>query len=176
MGFPMMADGPDEWLDTGDVGASRGCGHISDRFLGFMFFMIPLLLLSLSFSLHAVATEFQVGGEDGWVVKPSEEYNHWARRQMFHVNDILYFEYKKGNDSVLVVKEEDYYSCNITNPIHKIDDGNSTFRLHKPSIFFFISGNVSNCENGQKLIIAVMSASPAPSPSKVSDSARLLQG
>ncbi|XP_061352699.1 early nodulin-like protein 4 [Gastrolobium bilobum] len=119
---------------------------------------------------------FQVGGKDGWVVKPLEEYNHWARRHVFHVNDILYFKYKEGNDSVLVVKKEDYYSCNITNPIHKMDDGNSTFHLNKLSLFFFISDNVNNCKNGQRLIITVMSASPAPSPSKVSDSPRLLQG
>ncbi|XP_061342488.1 early nodulin-like protein 3 [Gastrolobium bilobum] len=111
--------------------------------------------------------EFQVGGKDGWVVKPSEDYNHWAQRHKFQVNDILYFKYKKGNDSVLVVKKEDYISCNINNPIHKMDDENLTFLFDRSGLFFFISGNMDNCKNGQKLkifVIAVRDTLPHATP------------
>ncbi|XP_061362886.1 early nodulin-like protein 3 [Gastrolobium bilobum] len=172
------------------------------QFLGLMLLMIPMLLLSSSSSYQATANKFDVGGKDGWVVKPSEDYNHWAQRNRFQVNDTLNFKYKKGNDSVLVVKKEDYDLCNINNPMHKMDDGNSTFHLDKSGLFFFISGNSNNCKNGQKLVVLVMAVrhqlppaappsqspasalpdqqvhvsgftSPAPSPSKASGSARL---
>ncbi|KAK8537821.1 hypothetical protein V6N13_096376 [Hibiscus sabdariffa] len=29
------------------------------------------------------------GGRDGWVVNPSENYNHWVERMRFQVNDTL---------------------------------------------------------------------------------------
>lgn len=36
------------------------------------------------------AYKFNVGGKNGlWVVKPSENYNHWAERMRFQVNDTL---------------------------------------------------------------------------------------
>jgi len=54
--------------------------------------MIPMLLLvgsSSSPRFQAEARQFEVGGRDGWVVKPSEDYNHWAQRSRFQVNDTL---------------------------------------------------------------------------------------
>lgn len=60
----------------------------SDRFLDFLLLM-TLTLLLLSSSHQATATEFHVGDKDGWVVKPSEDYNHWAQRNRFQVNDTL---------------------------------------------------------------------------------------
>lgn len=60
----------------------------SGRFLDFLLLM-TLTLLLLSSSHQATATEFHVGDKDGWVVKPSEDYNHWAQRNRFQVNDTL---------------------------------------------------------------------------------------
>ncbi|XP_061360629.1 early nodulin-like protein 1 [Gastrolobium bilobum] len=154
-----------------------GFGNIiPNKFLGLLLLMIPMLLLSSSSSSQAAAKEFSVGGKDGWVVKPSEYYNQWAQENRFQVNDILYFKYKKVDDSVLVVKKEDYFSCNNNNPIHKMDDGNSTFLLDRSGHFFFISGNVDNCKNGQKLIIFAIALKdtlshatpPSRSPASVS--------
>jgi len=101
-----------------------------------------------------------------------------------YVGDIFWhavFKYNKGSDSVLVVNKHDYDSCNIKNPIHKMDDGDSTYEFDKVGLFFFISGNLVNCQNGQKLKVAVYSPrhhhgpslspavapvhSPSPSPS-----------
>ncbi|XP_061352570.1 early nodulin-like protein 1 [Gastrolobium bilobum] len=133
-----------------------GFGNIiSNQFLRLLLLMIPMLLFSSSSSSQAAAKEFSVGGKDGWVVEPSEYYNQRAQENRFHVNGIIYFKYKKGDDSVLVVKKEDYFSCNNNNPIHKMDGGNSTFLLDRLGHFFFISGNVDSCKNGQKLIIFV---------------------
>ncbi|KAG5020892.1 hypothetical protein JHK87_016747 [Glycine soja] len=65
-------------------------------------------------------------------------------------------EYNKGIDSVVVVKKEDFDSCNINNPIQKMDGGDSTFQLSNSGLFYFISGNLNNCKNGEKLIVLVM--------------------
>lgn len=67
-------------------------------FLGLLFSMIPMLLLvGSSPRFQAEARQFDVGGRDGWVVKPSEDYNHWAQRNRFQVNDTL----RKSNLSQL---------------------------------------------------------------------------
>lgn len=82
------------------------------------------------------------------------------------------FKYNKGSDSVLVVNNQDYYSCNTNNPILKLDGGNSIFKFDRSGPFFFISGNVENCQKGEKLIVVVLSPNhnrkqhgPSSSPS-----------
>ncbi|CAL0333855.1 unnamed protein product [Lupinus luteus] len=131
-------------------------GPISESFLSLSLLMISIMLLSLSSSSQSEAKKFHVGGKDGWVLKPSEDYNHWASKNRFQVNDTLHFKYNKLYDSVLVVKKEDYDSCNVNNPMQKMDDGDSTFKLSNSGLYFFISGNVDNCNNGEKLIVLVM--------------------
>ncbi|XP_054811379.1 early nodulin-like protein 2 [Prosopis cineraria] len=123
------------------------------RLLDLFLLMIPTFLLCLSSSQ---AFKFYVGGKDGWVLKPSEGYNHWAERNRFQVNDTLYFKYKKGSDSVLVVEKADYDSCNTKNPMKKMNDGDSYFIFDKSGPYFFISGNSNNCQKGQKLIVVVL--------------------
>ncbi|XP_057746777.1 early nodulin-like protein 3 [Arachis stenosperma] len=138
--------------------------HVIMTFLGLL--LLPLLLSFLS--SQALARKFDVGGRDGWVVKPYENYNHWAQRNRFQVNDTLHFKYIEGSDSVLAVKEEDYNSCNTNSPMEKMDDGDSIFHLNNSGPFFFISGNTQNCQNGQKLFIIVMAVRhhnpPPPTP------------
>ncbi|GMP65977.1 hypothetical protein CsSME_00026536 [Camellia sinensis var. sinensis] len=117
------------------------------------------------------AYQFNVGGKEGWVLNPSENYNHWAGRMRFQVNDTLLFKYNNGSDSVLVVNKQDYDNCNTQNPITKMEDGNSVFKLDRSGPFYIISGNKSNCDHGQKLIVVVLAirnkptTSPPPSPS-----------
>ncbi|KAI4322691.1 hypothetical protein L6164_022361 [Bauhinia variegata] len=129
----------------------------SDIFLRLLFVMIATCCV---FGSSSQAYKFYVGGKHGWVVKPSEEYNKWAERNRFQVNDTLYFKYKKGSDSVLVVKKEDYDSCNTKNPIKKMDDGDSSFQLDKSGPFYFISGEVDHCRKGQRIIVLVMAMRP----------------
>ncbi|KAL6561807.1 hypothetical protein OROMI_017408 [Orobanche minor] len=107
--------------------------------------------------------QFLVGGRDGWVLNPSEIYNHWAERNRFQVNDTLLFKYKNGSDSVLVVNKKDYYNCNNTgNPILKLENGNSVFKFEHSGPFYFISGIKANCEGGQKLIVVVLAVRNRP--------------
>ncbi|WJX50947.1 hypothetical protein P8452_37187 [Trifolium repens] len=135
----------------------------SSMFLSLMF-LLPLVLLE--------AKEFDVGGKEGWIVKPSDYYSHWAQANRFQINDTLHFKYNKENDSVLVVKKEDYDSCNTNNPKQKLDDGDSKIKLSDSGLYYFISGNVENCKHGEKVIVLVMgrhqhhplpTTTPAPS-------------
>ncbi|XAR55525.1 hypothetical protein NMG60_11035619 [Bertholletia excelsa] len=139
------------------------------RSLYFLLVVVTCLLCS------SEAYNFYVGGKDGWVLKPSEKYSHWAERNRFQVNDSLIFKYKKGSDSVLVVNQEDYNNCNKAKPIQALSDGNSVFKFHASGPFFFISGEGDKCEKGQKLIVVVLAvrhhhtrkapaSSPSPSP------------
>lgn len=105
------------------------------------------------------------------------------------------FKYNKDMDSVLVVNEEAYHSCNKTSPNQTLKDGNSVFKFTRSGPFFFISGHEDKCENGEKLIIVVMAVrhhshivnyvtapptqAPAPAPVTTpvpSPSAMVLQG
>ncbi|KAI3769282.1 hypothetical protein L6452_00383 [Arctium lappa] len=110
------------------------------------------------------AYTFNVGGRDGWTLHPSENYNQWSGRLRFIVNDALHFKYNSGSDSVLEVNNGDYDNCNTKNPITKLAGGDSYFTLNRSGPFYFISGNKSNCDQGQKLTVVVISPKKKPSP------------
>ncbi|XP_059442835.1 early nodulin-like protein 2 [Corylus avellana] len=133
------------------------------------FFLFFFLLCSGFLSSSSSAYKFYVGGKDGWVLNPSENYDHWVGRNRFQVNDTLVFKYKKGSDSVLVVKtKDDFDKCNKTNPEKKLEDGDSEFSFDRSGPFYFISGKEQNCEKGQRLtvvVLAVRNHSQNPRPS-----------
>ncbi|KAJ1440958.1 Cupredoxin [Sesbania bispinosa] len=54
-------------------------GQVSHRLLGLLLLMLLILINS------SQAKKFEVGGKDGWVEKPSKDYNHWAKRNIFQV-------------------------------------------------------------------------------------------
>ncbi|EXC08459.1 hypothetical protein L484_009602 [Morus notabilis] len=124
--------------------------------------LVSVLLLFSCFLSSSQAYKFNVGGSDGWVLNPSENFNHWAERNRFQANDTLYFKYKKGTDSVLVVNKDDYNNCNTKNPIQKLEDGDSVFKFDRSGPFFFISGKYGSCQKGQKLIVVVLAVRPKP--------------
>ncbi|CAH2077693.1 unnamed protein product [Thlaspi arvense] len=139
-------------------------------------YLMIVVLMGLGFAIElSNGYKYYVGGRDGWVLTPSEDYSHWSHRNRFQVNDTLYFKYAKGKDSVLEVSEEEYNTCNTTHPITSLSDGDSLFVLSRSGPFFFVSGNSENCLKGQKLAVKVMSTvhhshsprqpSPSPSPS-----------
>lgn len=52
-------------------------------FVGFFFaFFLSFMCLSQGYTFYA-------GGKEGWVLNPSESYDHWARRNRFQVNDTI---------------------------------------------------------------------------------------
>ncbi|OIW08362.1 hypothetical protein TanjilG_03038 [Lupinus angustifolius] len=144
-------------------------GIVSESFVNLFLLMVCSLLLISSPSSETEAKKFHVGGKEGWILKPSEDYNHWAAKLRFQVNDTVHFKYNKGSDSVLVVKRDDYDSCNVNNPMQRMDDGDSTFKLSNSGPYFFISGNVENCKNGEKLIVLVMAVRHKVAPPPASD-------
>ncbi|XP_020252174.1 early nodulin-like protein 1, partial [Asparagus officinalis] len=138
---------------------------------------IILATILMSAISSTSAYDFYVGGKDGWVQNPREGYNDWASRMRFQVNDRLVFKYKKEEDSVLVVKDqEDYDSCNVKKPTQKLEGGDSIFQFGRSGPFFFISGVPDKCSEGEKMIVVVMATrnkntppvSPSPSPSPLS--------
>lgn len=64
---------------------------------------------------------------------------------------------------MLVVKKQHYDTCDISNPYLKLFGGKSIYDLGRSGEFFFISGNHTRCEEGEKVVIAVM-ANRAPPP------------
>uniref|UniRef100_A0A7N0TZ21 Phytocyanin domain-containing protein n=1 Tax=Kalanchoe fedtschenkoi TaxID=63787 RepID=A0A7N0TZ21_KALFE len=131
-----------------------------------------LSLLILSTATLSLSFQFKVGGDKGWIKPPAnktEVYNNWARETRFQIGDTVYFKY--ANDSVLVVNEAHYNSCDVNNPVSKHADGRTVIELDHQGYFYFISGKPGNCKAGQKLIIDVMAEhydietpSPAPDP------------
>ncbi|TVU35122.1 hypothetical protein EJB05_16993 [Eragrostis curvula] len=117
---------------------------------------------------------FYAGGRDGWVVDPTESYNHWAERNRFQVNDTIVFTYEEAANSVLLVTEPDFDACNTRSPVRRLEAagaGGSVFRFDRSGPFFFISGDEDRCQKGQKLYIIVMApramspaAAAAPAP------------
>uniref|UniRef100_A0A0D9WB16 Phytocyanin domain-containing protein n=1 Tax=Leersia perrieri TaxID=77586 RepID=A0A0D9WB16_9ORYZ len=133
--------------------------------------LLLFLLLALlgAFVQRAGANTFEVGGEHGWVVPPSNEpgvYNQWASKNRFLVGDSVHFKYAK--DSVMVVTQEDYNKCKSSHPSFFSNNGDTEVRLDRQGPFYFISGVAGHCERGQRMVIKVigheLSPPPAPEP------------
>ncbi|XP_078151543.1 early nodulin-like protein 15 isoform X2 [Carex rostrata] len=123
------------------------------------------LLVFYLFVACSHAYTFYVGGREGWVLHPSESYSDWAGRNRFQVNDTIVFKYKSGEDSVLEVSQQDFDQCNLSNPIQKMDTGDSVFKFDRSGPFFFVSGTGDRCKQGQKLVVVVLAVRPiVPAP------------
>ncbi|GMI89259.1 early nodulin-like protein 15 [Hibiscus trionum] len=132
---------------------------------------LALFFLFLTFT---EAKEILVGGKtDAWKIPSSESdsLNKWAEKARFRLGDSLVWKYDGGKDSVLQVTKTAYLSCNTSNPLAEYKDGDTKVRLQKSGPYFFISGAKGHCEQGQKVIVVVLSQkhgnigiSPAPSP------------
>ncbi|CAL1354658.1 unnamed protein product [Linum trigynum] len=129
-----------------------------------------LVLLTLLFCcvITASSAELFVGGKEGWTVPKSKDeqqhfFNDWAATNRFRVNDTLRFKYKK--DSVMVVKEEEEYNkCRSSHPLFFSNNGDTSFRLDRPGLFYFISGVTGHCHHGLKMIIKVLDVQDDNSP------------
>ncbi|KAL9244499.1 hypothetical protein vseg_018270 [Gypsophila vaccaria] len=136
-------------------------------FEAYFHFIFPVCMLFLCSSTQGC--KFYVGGKDGWVENPKENYNHWAGRNRFQVNDTLVFKLKKGEDSALLVTKDNYNTCNISSPIKSLTDDESVYKFTRSGPHYFISGNPAHCTMGQKIIVVVLAirpktTTPPPSP------------
>ncbi|KAL7108886.1 hypothetical protein ACP275_06G141000 [Erythranthe tilingii] len=126
-------------------------------------YFVVLIAVVMS-SLHTVeCVGLDVGGEKGWATPQDEEmYNDWASKNRFKVNDTLKFAYEK--DSVLVVTEEEYEKCRSAHPIFFSNNGDTTFTLDRPGLFYFISGVSGHCQRGLKMVVKVLEVASPPQP------------
>ncbi|XP_058114735.1 early nodulin-like protein 7 [Magnolia sinica] len=128
-----------------------------------------VLFATTSTVLVRASNQFSVGDGIGWRQPDSNDtqiYTRWASKIRFQVGDTLHFQYKE--DSVLVVDKRSYYHCNTTNPISSFNDGKTVFKLDRPGPFYFISGAHDHCNNGQRLIVDVITLHPSPIPHRPS--------
>ncbi|XP_043705084.1 mavicyanin-like [Telopea speciosissima] len=138
---------------------------VSKFMMGSCKILLCLILLSSTQFFFVNSHEFEVGDDKGWAVPSSKNddfYNDWASKQRFLVKDTVYFNYKK--DSVLVVTDDEYDKCHSSHPIFFSNNGNTTYKLDRPGLFYFISGVTGHCERGQKLIIKVLESFNSPPP------------
>lgn len=63
----------------------------------FDLYLMFVMLMGLGFTISN-GYKFYVGGKDGWVPTPSEDYSHWSHRNRFQVNDTL----RKSHSSFLL--------------------------------------------------------------------------
>ncbi|KAJ1282127.1 hypothetical protein BS78_03G026400 [Paspalum vaginatum] len=100
--------------------------------------------------------DFYVGGRGGWAPNPAEPFNAWAERNRFQVNDTLVFRYNKDADAVARVSPSHYDTCNATQPILRLDGGDSRFVVDASGPYFFIAADAARCWAGQRLIVVVL--------------------
>uniref|UniRef100_A0A5B7BP87 Putative stellacyanin n=1 Tax=Davidia involucrata TaxID=16924 RepID=A0A5B7BP87_DAVIN len=112
--------------------------------------------------------QYKVGDLDAWGIPTSANphvYIQWSKNHILKIGDSLLFLYPPSQDSVIQVTEQSYNSCNLTDPMLYMNNGNSLFNITSPGEFYFSSGAEGHCEKSQKLHISVLSASAAFSPS-----------
>ncbi|XP_022150999.1 early nodulin-like protein 3 [Momordica charantia] len=151
------------------MGKKSSFGVYCSQNKGCVFGVMLVLLLQ-----KACGVEFQVGGSKGfWGVSSdsnAQSFNQWAETRRFQAGDSLVFNYQAGQDSVLLVKQDDYKNCNTEAPIKHFSDGHTIFKFEKSGPYYFISGNKDNCLKNQKLVVVVLAdrtkqySSPPPTP------------
>ncbi|KAJ7552495.1 hypothetical protein O6H91_06G057800 [Diphasiastrum complanatum] len=142
------------------------------------------LMLFLSFwaAVRSVlGREFVVGGQRGWTASlagSNLNYSSWVLRHRYYVGDKLLFNYQAEMSSVLEVNRQHFDSCDVTSFLASYNDGQTQITLSNPGPHWFISGDASQCQQGQKFGIVVLArthhhishieitpeASPQPSP------------
>lgn len=80
------------------------------------------------------------------------------------------FNYQAGQDSVLLVNEDDYKNCHTESPIKHFSDGHTVIKFEKSGPHYFISGIKDNCLKNEKMVVVVLAdrtkqySSPPPAP------------
>ncbi|XP_056162192.1 mavicyanin-like isoform X2 [Syzygium oleosum] len=115
----------------------------------------------------AAATQYVVGGSQGWTAPPNITvgyYDEWAAGIPFTGGDILKFVWN-GTHNVANVSREEYDSCI---KVSSVFQGGDAFSYPLPAdangVYYFICTVDSHCQNGQKLAITVVSPTPTESP------------
>ncbi|KAK0586760.1 hypothetical protein LWI29_011802 [Acer saccharum] len=138
----------------------------SPRFihLWYAFQFLVVLLQTTKVLCH----QHKVGDLDAWGLPTSANplvYAKWSKYNTFKIGDSLLFLYPPSQDSVIQVTKQSFESCNSTDPILYMNNGNSLFNITTDGNFYFTSGEAGHCQKKQKLYINVGNVSSADSPS-----------
>ncbi|GMI79003.1 hypothetical protein HRI_001569600 [Hibiscus trionum] len=130
--------------------------------------LVVFAIVALMAPAISSATEFIVGGDDGW--KLGVKYDDWAKDKQFFVGDTLVFKYNAGVHNVYKVNGDDFKSCTVpSNNSLGSFTGNDTIKLATAGNKWYICGTSGHCDGGMKLKITVLDGgAPAPAPSAAS--------
>ncbi|KAI9076056.1 hypothetical protein K1719_041990 [Acacia pycnantha] len=130
---------------------------------------ILLALIAALFAKEALAAQIDVGGSQGW--DESTDFNTWSSGQTFRVGDQLVFKYSSGLHSVVELgSENDFKSCDISNPVNSMSSGNDVVKLNKPDTRYFTCGTAGHCAQGMKVKITTVAGNAPSTPSSSSSS------
>ncbi|GMI84265.1 hypothetical protein like AT1G45063 [Hibiscus trionum] len=114
---------------------------------------------------------YTVGDATGWRVPVGNDdfYDDWNDNKIFHVGDVLVFNFTTGQHNVAEVTEADYEACNTANPISTVSTGPARITLNRTGEHYFICAIPGHCSAGQKLEVEVRNGNrtgiaPTPTP------------
>ncbi|XP_074270839.1 blue copper protein-like [Silene latifolia] len=120
------------------------------------------LFVTLFIAKPSLATVYTVGDASGWTL--GVDYGTWSSSKSFLVGDSLVFNYGSGH-TVDEVKQSDYKTCTIGNPITTDNKGSTTTLLQTPGTHFFICGVIGHCSSGMKVSVNVLASGGTTAPS-----------
>ncbi|CAN4126947.1 unnamed protein product [Withania somnifera] len=120
-----------------------------------LFMVAAVVVVFTAVTVVAGAQVHHVVGEDrGW--DPSTDVASWSSNRVFKVGDKLWFTYSAAQESLVELRnEEDFTSCDVTNPIKMYTDGLDTISLEGEGFRYFVSGNMESCKNGLKIPVKI---------------------
>ncbi|KAL3527494.1 hypothetical protein ACH5RR_012150 [Cinchona calisaya] len=86
---------------------------------------------------NSTANVYQVGGSTGWTINTG--YKNWTSDQIFHVGDIIIFQYNAQYQNVLQVNREDYNSSKAKSALATYTTGNDLINLTSAGDYYYIS-------------------------------------
>ncbi|CAI0374438.1 unnamed protein product [Linum tenue] len=96
-----------------------------------------------------------VGGDRGWEL--ATDLASWIDGRSFRVGDRIWFAYSAAEGGVYELgSKEEYYACDLANPIKMYTDGLNSVHLTGEGIRYFASGNTDSCKSGLKLHVDVL--------------------
>ncbi|TQE06099.1 hypothetical protein C1H46_008295 [Malus baccata] len=121
-------------------------------------FVTLVTLVMILLPTIAMATDFIVGGDSGWTT--GVDYSNWVKDKTFH--------YSNPPHNVFKVNGTGFKECvkPTANDQAPLTSGSDRIELKTPGNKWYICTAANHCADlGQKLVITVMDAGPAPAPS-----------
>ncbi|KAM3201586.1 hypothetical protein T459_29087 [Capsicum annuum] len=119
-----------------------------------LLFVAAAMVVFTAATVAGVQVHHVVGDDRGW--DPSTDVASWSSNRVFRVGDKIWFTYSSAQESLVELRsEEDFTSCDVTNPIKMYTDGLNTISLEGEGIRYFASGNTESCKNGLKMPVKI---------------------